>query len=288
MLISGFSLHHHWGEVSTMNYRLSPSDLTFLYDSCKHCFVLKVKHGISQPSIPLPGVFSAISALQKNFYSDKRTDVVSPDLPPGIVKYGELKVRSCDISIPGSASTCSLSGRFDIVAELDDQTYAVMDFKTGNPSDEKAAMYARQLHAYAISLEQPGPDALHLAPVSRLGLLYFTPDSCDRPDASKQILSGPMKWIEVPRDDAAFLDFLKQVVELLDGPLPPPDAENCGWCKYRVQTASLAGEPGAREAASGDPPECPRCQGPMSRRTGKRGEFWGCNKFPDCRGTRNL
>ena len=41
-----------------MNYRLSPSDLTFLYDGCKHCFVLKVKHGVSQPSIPLPGIFS--------------------------------------------------------------------------------------------------------------------------------------------------------------------------------------------------------------------------------------
>jgi hypothetical protein len=68
MLIPGFSLYHHRGEVSVMNYRLSPSDLTFLYDSCKHCFVLKVKHGISQPSIPLPGVFSVISALQKDYY----------------------------------------------------------------------------------------------------------------------------------------------------------------------------------------------------------------------------
>jgi hypothetical protein len=288
MLIPGFSLYHHRGEVSVMNYRLSPSDLTFLYDSCKHCFVLKVKHGISQPSIPLPGVFSVISALQKDFYSDKRTDVVSPELPPGIVKYGELKVRSRDISIPGSSSTCCLSGRFDIVAELDDKTYAVMDFKTGNPNDEKAAMYGRQLHAYAISLEQPGPEALHLAPVSKLGLLFFSPDSCDRPEALKQILAGPMKWIEVPRDDAVFFDFLKQVVELLDGPLPPPDIENCGWCKYRAQTASLAGEPGAGEVSPSASPLCPRCQGPMTRRTGKRGDFWGCNKFPDCRGTRNL
>jgi len=273
-----------------MNYRLSPSDLTFLYDSCKRCFVLKVKHGISQPSIPLPGVFSAISALQKNFYSDKRTEVVSPDLPPGTVKYGELKVRSRDLSIPGSSSLCFLSGRFDIVAELDDKTYAVMDFKTGNPNDEKAAMYARQLHAYAISLEQPGPDALRLSPVSKLGLLYFTPDSCDRPDASKQILSGPMKWIEVPRDDAAFLDFLRHVVELLDGPLPPPDPDNCNWCKYLAQTAQWAGLKGDRKTSAGaaEPPACPQCQGPMSRRTGKRGDFWGCNNFPNCRGTRNI
>jgi ssDNA-binding Zn-finger/Zn-ribbon topoisomerase 1 len=34
---------------------------------------------------------------------------------------------------------------------------------------------------------------------------------------------------------------------------------------------------------------CPECGGPMTsranRRTGQR--FWGCNKFPACKGTRN-
>jgi hypothetical protein len=58
-----------------MNYRLSPSDLTFLYDGCKHCFVLKVKYGISPPAIPIPGVFSIIASLQKNHYAGQRTEV---------------------------------------------------------------------------------------------------------------------------------------------------------------------------------------------------------------------
>lgn len=36
-------------------------------------------------------------------------------------------------------------------------------------------------------------------------------------------------------------------------------------------------------------PQCPRCSGPMSRRKAKSGtnagqEFWGCSKFPACRG----
>lgn len=36
-------------------------------------------------------------------------------------------------------------------------------------------------------------------------------------------------------------------------------------------------------------PQCPRCSGPMVRRTAKSGEnagkeFWGCTKFPACRG----
>jgi ssDNA-binding Zn-finger/Zn-ribbon topoisomerase 1 len=36
-------------------------------------------------------------------------------------------------------------------------------------------------------------------------------------------------------------------------------------------------------------PKCPQCQAKMVRRTGKRGEFWGCSRFRDgCRGTREV
>jgi len=272
-----------------MNYRLSPSDLTFLYDSCKHCFVLKVKYGISQPSIPLPGVFSTIASLQKDFYSEKRTELVSPDLPPGLVKYGEKRVRSQELSLPGCSSTCHINGRFDIVAQLDDNTYAVMDFKTGNPNEEKSVMYARQLHAYAVSLERPAPDGLALSPISKLGLLYFTPSSCERPDASRQVLQGPMKWIEIERNDPGFLGFLREVVELLDGPLPVADPDNCDWCKYRIETRGFAEMQGATTASnSATPPTCPECSAPMRRRSGKRGDFWSCSRYPDCRATRNI
>ena len=46
-----------------MNYKLSPSDLTFGYQGCKRCFYLKVVNGISQPSIPLPMLDSPVSAM---------------------------------------------------------------------------------------------------------------------------------------------------------------------------------------------------------------------------------
>ncbi|HTP11382.1 MAG TPA: type I DNA topoisomerase, partial [Anaerolineae bacterium] len=35
-------------------------------------------------------------------------------------------------------------------------------------------------------------------------------------------------------------------------------------------------------------PTCPKCGSPMIKRTGPRGEFWGCSTFPKCKGTRNL
>jgi hypothetical protein len=98
-----------------------------------------------------------------------------------------------------------------------------------------------------------------------------------------------MTWVEVERDDAQFRSFLREVVSVLDGPLPPPEVQNCEWCRYRarlVEASTLLesiAEPAAGETAV---PTCPICSGPMKLRTGKHGEFWGCVSYPDCRGTR--
>jgi hypothetical protein len=38
---------------------------------------------------------------------------------------------------------------------------------------------------------------------------------------------------------------------------------------------------------SGATPTCPRCQSRMVMRSGRYGQFWGCSRFPYCKGTRN-
>ncbi len=53
--------------------------------------------------------------------------------------------------------------------------------------------------------------------------------------------------------------------------------------------AAAAGQT-ASVAPTQAPPACPRCGGPMVRRTARRGsnagkEFWGCQAYPKCRGT---
>jgi len=274
-----------------VEYKLSPSDLTFLYDQCKYCFVLKVKHGISQPSIPIPGIFSVIAGLQKNYYSDMRTEKFCPDLPPGIVTYGEKRVRSKAIKPAGCNSACYISGRFDIVATLDNGSYAVLDFKTGNPAEEKTNLYSRQLHAYTVALENPAEGAMELKPISKLGLLYFSPDSCELTSLHRQVLQGSMDWIEIPRDDEYFFGFLREVVQLLDGPLAPPDPDNCDWCAYRKRIVGLRSK---RNHFSSDKnqqveiPNCPACKGPMVLKKGRYGEFWSCLEYPKCKGTRDF
>jgi len=33
---------------------------------------------------------------------------------------------------------------------------------------------------------------------------------------------------------------------------------------------------------------CPKCGSEMKIRNGRRGEFWGCSKFPRCKGTKSI
>ena len=271
-----------------MNYRLSPSDLTFLYDGCKHCFVLKVKYGIPQPSMPMPSIFSTIAYLQKEYYSGKRLEELCHGLPPGTITYGEKRVQSNTLKLPGCESTCYITGRFDIVAELDDGSFAILDFKTGTPSEEKTKLYSRQLHSYVAALENPAPDALKLSPITRLGLIYFTPDKCEKLDTTRQKFEGRLKCVEIQRNDYEFLTFLEETVSLLDGPLPDLQVDTCNWCKYHSNKLKL--EKGLDQLRDEEKtsPKCPICESNMVRKSGKHGEFWSCIRYPDCIGARNI
>ena len=42
------------------------------------------------------------------------------------------------------------------------------------------------------------------------------------------------------------------------------------------------------EDAGIDRDTCPLCGGPMHKVKGKFGTFYGCNKFPKCKGSRNF
>lgn len=215
-----------------MNYKLSPSDLTFSYEGCKRCFYQKVVNNIAQPSIPLPSIFSQIASLLKNHYDGKPTSELHVDLPPGIVSHGEKWVRSQAIKLPNHNSTCYISGRFDIVISFDDGTYGVIDFKTSDPSKDSARMYSRQLHAYAYALEHPASGKLALSPVTKLGLLYFYPDSVNRQSIKRLSYEAEITWIEVEKDEQGFLKFIDEVLYVLELPEPPECSPKCQWCGY--------------------------------------------------------
>jgi CRISPR/Cas system-associated exonuclease Cas4 (RecB family) len=188
--------------------------------------------GISQPSIPLPSIFSQIAGLLKNYYDGKQTGELHIALPPGVVSYGEQWVRSKIIQLPNHSATCQINGRFDIVVSFEDATYGVIDFKTGNPNMEWKGLYSRQLHAYAYSLEHPALGALALSPVTRLGLLYFYPSAVNQQSIERLSYEAEITWIEVEKNEEKFLEFVDEVLDVLESSEPPQCSPNCQWCSY--------------------------------------------------------
>ena len=267
--------------------RLSPSDFAFLWEQCKRCFHLKVVHSVRQPSMPMAGIFRRIEGLQMDLYDGKRTEELIPELPPGTLRCGEKTVES------EPDGDCYVYGKTDSLIEFDDGSWGILDFKTTQVKPEKAVLYGRQLHAYAHAFENPAAkpqilrgDAPSLKPISRLGLLCFEPSELTLKDG-RQHYSGEAKWIEIPRDDAAFKSFVAETVKVLKGVMPAP-TPSCNWCEYARTMKERDFGASAPPVDTGPTPECPKCGSPMRERSGKFGRFFGCTKYPECRGTRQI
>jgi len=215
-------------------WKLSPSDLTFLWDECRLCFYLKVTGRLDRPRQPFPSIFTRIDGLMKSYFSDRSTMDFSPTLPPGRVAYSGKSVQSKLIEFKGTPARSFISGKFDTVVAFEDRSFGVVDFKTSEPKPEHINFYGRQLHAYAHALENPEPGKFGLSPVSRLGLFVVQPTAMSRMENGRLAYSGDVAWMEIPRDEAAFLNFIGEVTSLLADPVPPPPGEDCSYCAYRL------------------------------------------------------
>ncbi|MBI4392659.1 MAG: PD-(D/E)XK nuclease family protein [Euryarchaeota archaeon] len=158
-----------------------------------------------------------------------RTDDLGLGLPPGRFAHAGQWVESQPIII-GESRGIVLRGIFDTLIKFDDGTYCVIDFKTTDPKDAHIALYARQLHAYAIALEKPAARQFAAAPVKRMGLLCFSPATFDANAEGKASLDGSLTWVEMKRDDEAFMPFLDDVAHVLALDPPPPAGATCRWC----------------------------------------------------------
>ena len=211
--------------------RLAPSDLTFLWEECPRCFWLKVNGVLKRPSAPFPKVFSLIDHQMKDYFLGRRTEEIASCLAPGRVAFGDRGLRSAPLAVPGHQMRVVLAGRMDTALAFDDGSYGIIDFKTAEPRDAHVPFYGRQLHAYAMAAEHPARGALRLDPVTALGLLCVEPVAMvEAPDGVAY--EGCPHYVEVPRDDGAFIAFLSQVLFVLERPEPPEPASGCAFCSY--------------------------------------------------------
>jgi hypothetical protein len=214
-------------------FKLSPSDFAFLWEDCRRCFYLKVVHDIRQPRSPMAKIFIIIDSKMKQYYSDKRTETIADGIPPGRIEYSEKWVESTPLSVPGHESKFFIRGKFDTALHFDDSTYGVVDFKTSERNAEHIPLYSRQLHAYALALENAAPGQLTLKPISRLGLLVFAPKIYTQGKSGMVGLAGKANWIEITRHDDQFMSFISDVLTILEPESPPEPTRDCPWCSYR-------------------------------------------------------
>lgn len=213
-------------------YKLSPSDFAFLYEECKLCYYLKVKEGIYQPSMPMPGVFSAINSHIQGTLVGKNLKTLSKDLPEGEVIAQEGWVESQVIP----DTKVYIKGKYDLLVKNEKEELILVDLKISTPDIGKIEKYKTQLGAYKYAFEKPNRGISKK--IKKMGLLIFYPESVTFTD-SEALLHFPPKWFEVPSDEKGFVKFMKEIDRLLAGEMPN-EGENCKWCKYRHIGEKLA------------------------------------------------
>jgi PD-(D/E)XK nuclease superfamily len=205
---------------------LSASDFAFLGDDCPCCCYLKIAPEAARPSPPFPKCLRSDRPGHEGL------------LPRGAGRLPGRRhadrssrwVKSSPLALPDTAHTSIIRGRVDVLIDRDDGPLGIVDFKTAVPKLDHVATYARQLHAYAWALEHSasGPPAR----VSSLGLLCFLPDSYEAQGTRAGAL-GDIRWIPVQCGDQDFLQFLVEVVSVLEAVDPPPARSDCRWCPVR-------------------------------------------------------
>ena len=213
-------------------HKLSPSDFAYLYEECKHCYYLKNRLGINRPSMPFPGVFTALNTRLQGALIGKDLRELSPVLPAGTVESQEGFVQSKQI--PGTQ--VYIRRKYDLLVLQPDGTYLVVDFKISQPSEEKIPKYQTQLQAYHYAFIHPAHG--ETKNITKMGLIIMYPDQVKFKDGHAY-MNFPPQWMEVAINNEKFLDFITKVSGLLEGPTPPENP-NCDWCKYRHLGEALA------------------------------------------------
>lgn len=229
--------------------KLAPSDFAFIYEDCKRCFYLKAHKILFRPRAPFPKVFNTIDLAMKRHFRGLRTTDVIPSMKPGVFlcEDEDAWVETAPMTPPGASRPLFIRGMLDCVVRFDDGTYGVIDFKTSSV-EGKASMYARQLHAYAAALETPGKGSeLVQGKVSDLGLIIYQPCDFTSLSPTGAALTGKLEYVNVPRNDADFNQFLGEVMQLLEkdeAPSPPPKGKkawaktvtSCPYCQFLHET----------------------------------------------------
>ncbi len=244
--------------------KIRPSDLHDLWQ-CPRCFYLRYNHNLKQLplSVPggIPGIASTLANKEEGIMWRRKTADWCPQInPSGKFKWQGGTLASNPLPLEGR-NTYYIGGKFDLLAELSDGTFAVVDCKTTLKKDRKELTdrFSYQLQAYAYCLENlPDNDftkklkflknRIHLLPtlppqkrkVSHLGLLCFDIKS-GQINATPQgtTFSADVFYVPIKNDSKALLEKAQAVADLLEQDSPPEASAGCDSCNLLEEINSF-------------------------------------------------
>ena len=213
---------------------ISPSDLTFGLSTCKRCLWIKYWHKVIMPgAFPLVGTFSS---LQEKTFRGVATQDIDASLRPGRVTKLAEWVKSKPLVINGDVSRWRILGKYDLVAENEDGTVALIDCKVSDSARDSGEFYSPQLEAYAFAMENPA--AGKALDVVSMGLLIWNPNAVIGTNAQTYAFGVRQSYVPVPRDHEKFLSVIGDFINVLEGPLPL-SGPTCTTCNYLTERLAL-------------------------------------------------
>lgn len=213
---------------------ISPSDLTFGLSTCKRCLWIKYWHKVIMPgAFPLVGTFSS---LQEKTFRGVATQDIDRSLRPGRVTKLAEWVKSKRLVINGEESRWRILGKYDLVAENDDGTVALIDCKVSDSARDSGEFYSPQLEAYAFAMEFPA--AGKALDVATMGLLVWNPNKVIGTNSNDYAFGVSQTYVPVERDHEKFQNVIGDFINVLEGPLPAP-GPTCATCNYLVDRLAL-------------------------------------------------
>ena len=208
--------------------KVSPSDLSFLYDECPRCYYRKTKR--IQP-IGFSGAF-----YLGNAFDQAAKGALTPEVareigcPVTVQAIRKLEyVKSVPIAFPHHDIEIVLSGKIDRAYDLDGGGTALVEFKY--TSEVKLTRVSNQLHAYQRCMEYPASDTE--IEVHSLGVINWSPypeNSFKIGKGNQLAIVGPMAYTDIPIDRQGFLDFLEGLARIISSPTLPDPGRHCEIC----------------------------------------------------------
>ncbi len=207
-------------------------------DFCPRCLWLMQKHSLPEETVyasPPARVFRQFEEFVQR--SIRKVMQQTGELPswltnafrtplPSVPKIHEVHIQRTWLVKVGDAE---LTGRADILCQLEDGTWLIADFKLSQPSTKFVPFYETQLNAYAF-LARRGQNLK----VNHLALIYFEFD--ERTVAMPSIggIMAQMKCTVQPvavwRDEEVEA-LVKKMADLLSLDQPPEPKPNCHKCR---------------------------------------------------------